>query len=123
MGFEKIPKIKRDRQLQWWRAAEMTDKPTLQDVLCQFYSGYLDAHIPNGYQSKAVCHILNCRTGAYGIHIPRSGSCGYIQYHNNSYRDMSCPMCQALSSELWVDAQNEDVLELSEKPEYMEGIQ
>ena len=39
-------------------------------------------------------------------------SCGYIQYHNNSCRDRCCPMCQALSNETWIDAQNEFVLDI-----------
>ena len=90
----------------------MTDNPTMQDVLCQFYPGYLNTHMPNGYQSKAVRHILNCKTGAYGVNISRCDTCGHIQYHNNSCRDRSCPMCQALSNELWVDAQNEHVLDI-----------
>ena len=83
----------------------MADKPTVQDVLRQFYPGYLEKYTPNAGQAKAAVHILNCRTGAYGVNVSRCGQCGHIQIHNNSCRDRSCPMCQALSNELWVDAQ------------------
>ena len=90
----------------------MGDSPTMQDVLQRFYPGYLDSYVPNAQQEKVVRHILNCKTGAYGVNISRCSSCGHIQFHNNSCRDRSCPMCQALSNELWIDAQNEHVLDI-----------
>lgn len=90
----------------------MNDKPTMQDVLQCFYPKYLDSYTPTAHQAKTVHHILNCKTGAYGANISKCGTCGHIQYHNNSCRDRSCPMCQALANELWVDAQNEHVLDI-----------
>lgn len=90
----------------------MTGKPTMQDVLQRFYPRYLENHTPSAQQAKAAKHILNCKTGAYGRNISRCGQCGHIQIHNNSCRDRSCPMCQALSNELWADAQNEHVLDI-----------
>ena len=89
----------------------MADSPTMQDVLQRFYPGYLDSYVPNAQQDKVVRHILNCKTGAYGVNASRCSSCGHVQFHNNSCRDRSCPMCQALSNELWIDAQNEHVLD------------
>lgn len=90
----------------------MIDNPTMQDVLRHFYPQYLDSYTPTGCQAKAVRHILNCKTGAYGFNLSKCGTCGHIQYHYNSCRDRSCPMCQALSNEMWVDAQNESVLDI-----------
>ena len=90
----------------------MGDRPTMQDVLQRFYPGYLDSYMPNTQQEKVVRHILNCKTGAYGVNVSRCSSCGHVQFHNNSCRDRSCPMCQALSNELWIDAQNEHVLDI-----------
>ena len=46
------------------------------------------------------------------MNVSKCGKCGHIQYHNNSCRDRACPMCQALSNEMWVDAQNENVLDI-----------
>ena len=89
----------------------MADSPTMQDVLQRFYPGYLDSYVPNAQQDKVVRHILNCKTGAYGVNVSKCSSCGHVQFHNNSCRDRSCPMCQALSNELWIDAQNEHVLD------------
>ena len=97
--------------LQGRRARAMGDRLTIQDVLQKFYPRYLDSHAPNAQQEKVVRHILNCKTGAYGVNVSRCSSCGHVQFHNNSCRDRSCPMCQALSNELWIDAQNEHVLD------------
>lgn len=86
--------------------------PTMQEVLRHFYPKYLDSYTPTECQAKTVHHILNCKTGAYGMNVSKCGKCGHIQYHNNSCRDRACPMCQALSNEMWVDAQNENVLDI-----------
>ena len=90
----------------------MNDNPTMQDVLRHFYPEYLEFYTPTGHQAKTVHHILNCKTGAYGANISTCDACGHRQYHNNSCRDRSCPMCQALANELWVDAQNEHILDI-----------
>ena len=41
----------------------MEGKPTVQDVLRQFYPGYLERYTPGAGQAKAAAHILNCKTG------------------------------------------------------------
>ncbi|MCI9101550.1 MAG: hypothetical protein HFH58_17350 [Lachnospiraceae bacterium] len=47
----------------------MADKPTVQDVLRKFYPGYLEKYTPGARQAKAANHILNCKTGVYGVNI------------------------------------------------------
>ena len=88
------------------------DKLTMQDVLKRFYPEYMKSHKASAVQAKAVYHITNCKTGAFGANISQCESCGYKIYHNNSCGNRSCPMCQALSNEIWVDAQNEYVLDI-----------
>lgn len=90
----------------------MAGNPTVQDVLRRFYPKYMENYTPNARQAKTANHILNCKTGAYGVNVSRCGQCGHVQIHNNSCRDRFCPMCQALSSELWVDAQTGHVLDI-----------
>ena len=92
--------------------AVINETPTMQDVLRQFCPKYLESYTPAANQAKAVRHILNCKTGAYGMNVSRCDECGYVQFHNNSCRDRSCPMCQALSNEFLIDAQNEHVLDI-----------
>lgn len=90
----------------------MENNVTMQDVLRQFYPVYLEIYTPNSQQAKAVYHILNCKTGALGANVSRCEECGHTVIHNNSCRDRSCPMCQALSNEMWIDAQNDYVLDI-----------
>lgn len=90
----------------------MGNNVTMQDVLRQFYPSYLDIYTPTGQQAKAANYILNCKTGAFGANVSHCEKCGHIQFHNNSCRDRSCPMCQSLSNEMWVDAQREYVLDI-----------
>ncbi len=49
----------------------MADNPTIQDVLRQFYPEYLEAYAPNARRAKTAIHILNCKTGAYGVNVSR----------------------------------------------------
>ena len=90
----------------------MADNLTIQDILRRFYPIYLEKYTPNARQAKVAVHILNCKTGAYGVNVSRCSRCSHMQIHNNSCRDRCCPMCQALSNEMWVDAQNEHVLDI-----------
>ncbi len=90
----------------------MVNDVTMQDVLRQFYPAFPDAYNQSPRQAKAVYHIINCKTGAFGTNASRCEKCGCAQIHNNSCRDRSCPMCQALSNEMWIDARNEYVLDI-----------
>ena len=90
----------------------MAGDPVVQDIMRRFYPNYLEKYTPNARQTKATAHIPNCKTGAYGVNVSRCGQCSHIQIHNSFCRDKSCPMCQALSNELWIKAQNEHVLDI-----------
>ncbi|EOS79547.1 hypothetical protein C817_02654 [Dorea sp. 5-2] len=57
----------------------MAGNPTVQDVLRQFYPRYLEKYNPNARQAKTAVHILNCKTGAYGVNVSRCIQCGHIQ--------------------------------------------
>ena len=87
------------------------DKISIQDVFLKFYPEYLDEYSPSARQAKTAFHIINCKTGAYGSNISVCDSCGHVEFHHNSCRDRSCPMCQELPKEKWVDAQREDLLD------------
>ncbi|MBR7075356.1 MAG: IS91 family transposase [Lachnospiraceae bacterium] len=84
---------------------------TIQDVFHRFYSDYEMKHALSASQRKAAYHIMNCKTGAFGINISVCEDCGCISVHYNSCRDRCCPMCQEFPKEKWVDARREDVLD------------
>jgi hypothetical protein len=42
---------------------------TVQDVFDRFYPAYEKAHILPAHNRKAAFHIMNCKTGAFGVNI------------------------------------------------------
>lgn len=89
----------------------MSENCTIQDVFNRFYSDYEKAHEVSAAQRKAAYHIMNCKTGAFGVNISVCEDCGCISIHYNSCRDRCCPMCQEFPKEKWVDARREDILD------------
>ena len=84
---------------------------TIQDVFYRFYPQYESSYCVSAAQRKAAFHIMNCKTGAFGVNLSVCQECGKISVHYNSCRDRCCPMCQEFSKEKWVDARREDLLE------------
>ncbi len=62
-------------------------------------------------QKKASAAILACKTGSLGYNISLCSDCGYTQIHNNSCRNRSCPNCQAVNKEIWVDKRRAEVID------------
>ena len=89
----------------------MISKPTIQEVFQRFYPEYIEKYTTTFEQQKVANNIINCKTGAYGANVSECGKCGNKQIHYNSCRNRSCPMCQAIPKEKWVDKRREDVLE------------
>ena len=84
---------------------------TIRDVFNRFYPDYEKHHVLSARQKKAAYHIMNCKTGAFGVNRSVCEECGCISIHYNSCRDRCCPMCQEFPKEKWVDARREDVLD------------
>ena len=84
---------------------------TIQDVFERFYPSYEKRNNPPAHHRKTAYHIMNCKTGVFGVNISVCEDCGCISIHNNSCRSRCCPMCQAFPKEKWIDAQKENVLD------------
>ena len=89
----------------------MSKDCTIQDVFHRFYSSFESTHDISPAQRKAAYHIMNCKTGAFGVNVSVCEDCGCISVHYNSCRDRCCPMCQEFPKEKWVDARREDILD------------
>ena len=89
----------------------MRDNCTIQDIFTRFYPEYEKAHVITAAQRKTAYHIMNCKTGAFGVSISVCEDCGCVSVHYNSCRDRCCPMCQEFPKEKWVDARREDILD------------
>ena len=89
----------------------MSKDCTIQDVFHHFYPSFESTHDISPAQRKAAYHIMNCKTGAFGVNVSVCEDCGCISVHYNSCRDRCCPMCQEFPKERWVDARREDILD------------
>ncbi len=76
---------------------------TIQDVFERFYLSYEKRNSPPAHHRKTAYHIMNCKTGAFGVNISVCEDCGCISIHNNSCRSRCCPMCQEFPKEKWID--------------------
>ena len=62
-------------------------------------------------QRKTARAILNCKSGKLGCNFSQCTDCGHIEVHNNSCRNRSCPNCQAVLKEIWVDKRRAEVID------------
>ena len=89
----------------------MSKDCTIQNVFHRFYPSFESTHSISPAQRKAAYHIMNCKTGAFGVNVSVCEDCGCRSVHYNSCRDRCCPMCQEFPKEKWVDARREDILD------------
>ena len=47
----------------------MSKDCTIQDVFHRFYSSFESTHSISPAQRKAAYHIMNCKTGAFGVNV------------------------------------------------------
>lgn len=83
----------------------------IQEVFQSSYSEYCGHYNPTQVQNKAAFSIMNCKSGTFGYNISTCEDCGHTQTHNNSCRNRSCPCCQAMLKELWIDARKAEVID------------
>lgn len=84
----------------------------IQQIWQNSYTDY-QSHHPHMplVQQRASFAVLNCKTGKLGMNICQCGECGHIEFHNNSCRNRSCPECQAVKKEIWVDKRRAEVID------------
>ena len=68
---------------------------TIQDAFERFYPVYEKKHELPAHHRKAAFHIMNCKTGAFGVNISVCEDCGCISIHNNSCRSRCCPIIES----------------------------
>jgi hypothetical protein len=84
--------------------------PEVQDIFQQYGQTFRQNHkLPKNVR-KAMSAIENCRTSALGGHVDRCDECGYSRISYNSCRNRHCPKCQTLTKERWIEARQEDLL-------------
>ena len=93
-----------------WLVSVMND--TVQQVFVTSYQEYCTkAFYQTDVQKKAAAAIRDCKTGKLGYNVSRCSDCGHIEVRNNSCRNRSCPQCQAVQKEVWVDKRRSEVID------------
>ena len=65
----------------------MKERYTVQDIFDRFYPDYEKKHELSVPQRKAAYHIMNCKTGAFGVNVSICQDCGCISVHYNSCKN------------------------------------
>ena len=101
----------RSALLTVWQVFAMNDLK-IRHIFEHSYGAYsAQKHHPSDIQQKAAHAILDCKSGKLGYNISQCSDCGHMQIHNNSCRNRSCPNCQAVLKEVWVDKRRAEVID------------
>ena len=84
----------------------------IQQVFKDSYDDFCTQdHFQSAVQRKAAPAVLNCKSGRLGVNLSQCDDCEHVEAHNNSCRNRSCPNCQAVLKEVWVDKRREKVID------------
>ena len=84
----------------------------VQKIWQDSYEDYcLFGHFQSQEQKKASLAILACKSGRLGVNVSECTECGHMEFHKNSCRNRSCPNCQAVLKEVWVDQRRAEVMD------------
>ena len=101
----------RSALLTVWQVSAMNDLK-IRQIFEHSYGAYsAQKHHPSDIQQKAAHAILDCKSGKLGYNISQCSDCVHMQIHNNSCRNRSCPNCQAVLKEVWVDKRRAEVID------------
>lgn len=79
----------------------------LASLFRHFGPDYLANHTMAPEQSRALRHIISCRTPVLGGHADVCTHCGKMWKSWNSCRDRHCPVCQGAQQFRWIEARTQ----------------
>jgi predicted Zn-ribbon and HTH transcriptional regulator len=80
------------------------------DIFRRYGQDYRNSfHVTLTY-TKVMNLITCCRTSSLGGHLEKCGKCGYEVNAYNSCRNRHCPKCQYTAREKWIDARENELL-------------
>ncbi len=84
----------------------------IQDVFLASYDDFCGKYpFQSDVQAKAARGIIRCKSGKCGCNVSICTECGHTETHYNSCHNRSCPNCQAVSKEIWVDRRRAEVID------------
>lgn len=85
--------------------------PTIQTILQQRGREFLAAHRRPVHVIAALRALTRCRTEAMGFHVRRCPAGHVCQLHYNACRHRMCPQCAWATTERWLQAEKERLLD------------
>jgi hypothetical protein len=90
-------------------------RPGVADVFRRYGASFAQSHgkSASSAQRKVLRDIICCRTAALGGHKQKCDRCGHEQISYNSCRNRHCPQCQAAARARWLEAREQDLLDVA----------
>lgn len=89
----------------------MDSRYPIREIFADSLDWYLREHAPSSEQLAAANAIAKCKTGDLGYNVSICDECGHTVTHSCSCRNRSCPNCQSVLKEVWIDKRRSEVLD------------
>jgi len=88
-------------------------KHELSEIIALYGADFEQKHAPTEQQRKVLKKLVECRTSPLGGHVDACDGCGTLRISYNSCRNRHCPKCQSTNRERWIEAREDDLLDVS----------
>jgi hypothetical protein len=85
----------------------------LSEIIALYGTDFEQKYAPTQQQRSVLTKLSECRTSPLGGHVDACDGCGTIRISYNSCRNRHCPKCQATNRERWIEAREDDLLDVS----------
>jgi len=85
----------------------------LSEIIALYGADFEQKHAPTQQQRSVLAKLVECRTSPLGGHVDACDGCGTIRISYNSCGNRHCPKCQATNRERWIEAREDDLLDVS----------
>lgn len=91
----------------------MDSRYPVREIFRDSLEWFLNEHSVSSEQLSAANAISQCKTGKLGYNASVCDDCGHVELHSCSCRNRSCPSCQSVLKEVWIDKRRSEVLDAS----------
>jgi hypothetical protein len=82
------------------------------DVILDYGAAHLERYRPSKEQRRVLIDLAECRTPVLGGHLKKCDLCAHEVPVYNSCRNRHCPKCQGAARAAWLDARQEELLDV-----------
>lgn len=93
-----------------WRC-HMNSSYPIRELFQSSLKNYAHDHHLSREQLACANAISNCKTGVFGYNASICEECGHVELHSCSCRNRSCPNCQSVLKEVWIDKRRSEILD------------